>query len=131
MPKTSESREHSEDHNPAHKLLMSYRHTMWMKSVLESTLSLENESRSGCSQAVRFTDDIVESLKEHGSLGEKMYRIIKATYMTSKQPECTEDILRDLAKNYKPISRRTYYRLRSQAIKLVNDELCSRNIESC
>jgi len=53
--------------------------------------------------------------------GEKMFWILHATFMTEKQPGDVEEILADIAGKYEKISRRTYFRLKKQAIKKLSE----------
>jgi D-serine deaminase-like pyridoxal phosphate-dependent protein len=107
----------------AEQLLLAYRLTVWRKSALESVPGTKQDTLADCAEQMRFTEELVETLRDGNPLGEKLYRIIHITYMTKRQPADTNEILSELNKNHKRIPRSTYFRLRGCAIDLLAQRL--------
>jgi hypothetical protein len=105
--------------------LMEYRHTMWRIKALESVVGAESEALERNKSQVRFTQELVELLRDNKLLGEKLYRIIFASYMTLREPGDVDEILSNIKKEYKNIPRRTYFRLRARALEILDDYLKS------
>jgi len=109
--------------NRALKLLKEYRAALWRKAALEVIPGTNNKSLSVCIEQIQLTKDLVETLKSDVQLGEKMIWILHATFMTDKQPGDIEEILTAIAVRHRRIPRRTYFRLKKQAIERLNDYL--------
>ena len=107
----------------AQKLLREYRPALWRKSTLETVPGVKHNALSICVAQICLTQELVETLKADKLLGEKMYRIIRAAYMTDKQPHDVEEILADIAKKYGYIPRRTYFRLKKRAVEMMDSRL--------
>ena len=110
-------------HN-AQQLLFEYRPMIWRKSALETISSSSGQQvLQNCVEQIRFTQMLVEMLRSHNLLGEKLYQIIYASYMTERQPYDIEEILSNITKEYEYIPRSTYFRLKGRAIKMMDDSL--------
>jgi hypothetical protein len=105
----------------AEKLLREYRPALWRKSALESVSGTGRKTLQTCAEQIRFTQGIVDVLRSKKLLGEKFYWIIYTTYLTDRQPENVDEILSEIARKYKVIPRRTYFRLKNRAIKLIDE----------
>ncbi|MCL2047433.1 MAG: hypothetical protein FWG87_01785 [Defluviitaleaceae bacterium] len=112
----------------AQKLLSEYRPTAWRKSALESAPALSHRALPACIEQLRLTQEIVERLRHNKRLGEKLYWVIYATYMTTQQSGNIYEILEHIAKNHEYIPRSTYFRLKGQAIGILDSYLEARNI---
>jgi len=66
---------------------------------------------------------LVGLLRNSKFSGEKLYRIIYASYMTEQQMGDTEEILSYIAQHYERIPRRTFFRLRGRAISMLDEML--------
>jgi len=66
---------------------------------------------------------LVGLLRNSKFSGEKLYRIIYASYMTEQQMGDTEEILSYIAHNYERIPRRTFFRLRGRAVLMLDEML--------
>jgi len=66
---------------------------------------------------------LVEALRNNKRIGEKLYWIVYTTYMTNRQPGDVDEILSDIAIKHEYIPRRTYFRLRSRAIEILDNHL--------
>ena len=115
--------ENPKQQNKALKLLRKYRPTLWRKSALEVVPNASAKSLSVCIDQIRLTNELVETLKIDSHIGKKMYWILHATFMTDRQPGDIEEMLADIAEKYEYIPRRTYFRLKKQAIERLNDRL--------
>lgn len=102
------------------ELLLRYRPELWRKTTLEAVSGIHNESLLVCLEQLYATQKLVETLKSDERLGEKMYWIIQATFMTEKQPKNIDDILDDIAARCAHIPRRTYFRLKKRAIEMLD-----------
>ena len=109
--------------NMAKSLLSEYRVTVWRKSALERVPEISSNLLLACAEQMRYTQELVEVLRSNKLLGEKLYWIIYATYMTDKQPIDIDEILDYITKNHQPVPRRTYFRLRGRAINLLDNRL--------
>ena len=107
----------------AQMLLFEYRPAIWRQAAFESVSGTENKVVQICKEQLRFTNEIVEMLRSNKLLGEKLYWIIYVSYMTERQPGNIEDILAGIAQKYGHIPRRTYFRLKRRAIKMIDDLL--------
>ena len=107
----------------AKKLLIEYRPTMLRKTAFESLSEAGNKVFQACTEQILFTQRLVERLREDRLLGEKFYWIIYISYMTNRQPGSVDEILSDIAEKHERIPRRTYFRLRGRAIKILDKYL--------
>jgi len=107
----------------AQKLLLEYRPAIWRKTLLEAVPGIGNKAMQACMEQMHFTQELVQSLRNHKLLGEKLYWIVYALYMTDQQPNDIEEILSEIAAKYKAIPRRTYFRLKGRAIKMLDEHL--------
>ena len=107
----------------AQKLLSEYRPAIWRKSVLEAVPGIGESALEACVEQMRFTQELTQTLRTNKLLGEKLYWIVYASYLTDKQPGDIEDILSFIAEKHKHIPRRTYFRLRGRAIQMLDDRL--------
>ena len=110
-------------HSISQSLLSEYRATAWRQSALKTVPGVPNNILRACADQMRYTRELVEALRSNKLLGEKLYWIIYATYMTDKQPIDIDEILDYIAKNHQPVPRRTYFRLRGRAINLLDNRL--------
>jgi hypothetical protein len=110
----------SQKQSEAQKLLLEYRPTVWRKAALESTTVIGNNALQACEDQIRFTHEIVNALRSNKLLGEKLYWIIYISYMTDREPHNIEEILSGIAQKHEYIPRRTYFRLKSRAIKMMD-----------
>jgi len=104
-------------------LLSEYRPAVWRKSVLEAVPGIGESALAACTEQMRFTKELTQTLRTHKLLGEKLYWIVYASYLTDKQPGDIEDILSFIAEKHEPIPRRTYFRLRGRAIQMLDTRL--------
>ena len=115
----------SKQQNMALKLLKGYRAVLWRKSVLEVIPRTNNKTLLACLEQIKLTNELVEALKNDNHsgnyVGDKMYWILQSTFMTNKQPGDIAEILDDIAKKYEHIPRRTYFRLKKQAIERLDE----------
>ena len=102
------------------KLLTEYRSVLWRKSAFEAVPGSKSKALSSCLAQINLTQELTEALKADDRLGEKLYRIIYATYMTDKQPGDVDEILDDIAGRYGRVPRRTYFRLKKRAIEIMD-----------
>jgi len=107
----------------AQVLLLEYRAATWRKSALESISKSGSKTLQSSIEQIRFTNELVETLRCNKLLGEKLYRIIYASYMTEKQPSSVEEILAAIAKMHEYIPRRTYFRLKKRALEMLDVQL--------
>jgi len=107
----------------AQKLLLEYRPAIWRKSVLETVPGVGHKTLQTCVEQIRFTHELALSLRNNKLLGEKLYWIIYASYMTDRQPGDVEEILSDIAQKHRRIPRSTYFRLRERAIRMMDKRL--------
>ena len=107
----------------AQKLLCEYRPTTWRKAALETAPETGRKALQACIEQLRFTQELVEALRSNKLLGEKLYQIIYASYMTINQPYDVEEILDDIAEKYEHIPRSTYFRLKERAIRMMDKYL--------
>jgi hypothetical protein len=105
------------------KLLTEYRQVLWRKSALEAVPGSKTEALLSCLKQISLTQELAEVLKTDNRLGEKLYRIIRATYLTDKQPGDVDEILDDIAGRYGRVPRRTYFRLKKRAIEIMDAHL--------
>lgn len=104
-------------------LLQEYRPAIWRKLAIETMPGVYESFPSACTEQICFTRDIVEKLRNHKLLGEKLFWIIYSSYMTNNQPDSVDEILSDIAQKYKPIPRRSYFRLKERAIEMLDELL--------
>jgi hypothetical protein len=107
----------------AQQLLLAYRPAMWRKSALDAVLGTGHTALQSCTEQIQLTQELTETLRNNKLLGEKLYQIIYASYMTDRQPGDVDEILSDIVKKHGYISRRTYFRLRGRALKMMDDRL--------
>ena len=109
----------------AQKLLLEYRPTIWRKALLETIPGTGDKAMLACAEQIRLTQELAQSLRQWSNkqLGEKLYWIIYASYLTEQQPANVEKTLADIAAMYKHIPRRTFFRLKGRAISMMNDIL--------
>ena len=105
------------------KLLNEYRPNLWRKFALEACPGVNDHSLSVCLEDIQFVEKLVETLKCNIRIGVKMFWILQSTFMTDKQPGDVEEILSDITVKYECIPRRTYFRLKKQAIDRLDDYL--------
>ena len=104
-------------------LLLEYRPAIWRKSALETVPGIGQESLQVCMEQMRFTQELAQTLRNNKLLGEKLYWIIYASYLTARQPGDVDEILSEIAMKHEHIPRSTYFRLRERAIKMMDDRL--------
>jgi len=107
----------------AQKLLLEYRPTKWRRLVLEAVPGTGHNALQACIEQIHLTKELVDVLRSDKLLGEKLYWIIYASYMTDREPGDVEEILSDIAKRHERIPRRTYFRLRERALKMLDNHL--------
>ena len=110
-------------HSKAQMLLLEYRPAIWRKAAHESISGTVNKVLQDCTEQIQLTNKLVEALQGNKLLGDKLYWIIYVSYMTKRQPNDVEEILTEIALKYRHIPRRTYFRLRRRAIRMMNDLL--------
>ena len=113
----------AQTHVQAQKLLREYRPTAWRKSALESAPALSHRALLACTEQLRLTQEIVEMLRKNKRLGEKLYWVIYATYMTTQQSGNIYEILEHIAKKHEYIPRSTYFRIKGRAIGILDSYL--------
>lgn len=115
----------NEQQSKAQKLLLEYRPTIWRKAVLETMPGTGDVAKQACAEQIQLTQELVQSLRQRSNkqLGERLYWIIYASYLTEQQPSNVEKILLDIATMYKRIPRRTYFRLKGRAINMMDNIL--------
>ena len=121
----------TQSESPAQKLLNEYRHAIWRKEALEAVPGVGCEAVESCVEQICRTHELVAVLQGNKLLGEKLYWIIFASYLTDRQPGDVEEILSDIARLYKSIPRRTYFRLKTHAMKIMDDHLLMGEAELC
>jgi hypothetical protein len=104
-------------------LLCEYRVAIWRKSAFEKITRASQKVSQAYAEQICFTEELVELLRSNKRLGEKFYWIIYASYMTERQPDNVDEILEEIAQNYKAVSRRTYFRLKGRAIEILDNFL--------
>jgi hypothetical protein len=104
-------------------MLRDYRAAVWQKSILESVHGAGHDEVLACSVRIRTTQELVGHLLNHKLLGEKLYYIIHCSYMTGRKPGRVEEILHSIAKRYGIMPRRTYFRLKKLAFKIMDTKL--------
>jgi len=109
--------------NNAQKLLLEYRPALWRKSLLETVPGIGNKALSACVEQMNFTQELAETLRSNRLLGEKLYWIIYASYLTDRQPVDVGEILDHIAEKHGHIPRSTYFRLKGRAIGMMDDRL--------
>ena len=107
----------------AQTLLNQYRPNLWRKSLLESVSEADNRALQDCVKQICFIQELVQTLRDNKLLGEKLYWIIYASYMTKQQMGDVEEILSYIAHKYEHIPRRTYFRLKGRAIQMLDKQL--------
>ena len=116
--------------SPTQKLLSEYRHAIWRKAALEAVPGVGQKALEPCIEQICLTHELVATLQSNRRVGEKLYWIIFASYLTDRQPCDVEEILSDIARLYEAIPRRTYFRLKARAIEIMDDRLCKMNEDS-
>ena len=104
-------------------LLLEYRPAIWRKSTLEAVPGAGQQALYACINKIQFTQELVEILRNNKLLGEKLYWIIYASFMTGRQPGNVDEILLNIAQKHGHIPRRTYFRLKNRAIRMMDDRL--------
>ena len=107
----------------AQKLLHEYRPAVWRKSLLEAVPGIGQKALDACMEQMRFTQELAQTLRSNRLLGEKLYWIIYASYLTDRQPIDVGEILDYIAQEHESIPRRTYFRLKVRAIQMLDDRL--------
>ena len=107
----------------AQKLLQEYRPAIWRKSMLEAVPGIGQKALESCMEQMKFTQELAQTLRNNKLLGEKLYWIVYASYLTDKQPIDVDEILSEIAKNHGHIPRRSYFRLRGRAIQMLDERL--------
>ena len=107
----------------AQKMLREYRSTIWRKSALEAVPGVGKNELSACVEQMNFTKELTTRLRSNKLLGEKLYWVIYASYLTERQPGDVGEILAVIAQNFEHIPRRTYFRLKKRAIKMMDEQL--------
>ena len=105
------------------QLMIEYRPTIWRKSALEAVPGVGHKALQSCMERINFTQKIVNALRSNELLGEKLYWIIHASYLTDRQLGDIDEILDHIAHNHEHIPRSTYFRLRTRAINMMDDRL--------
>ena len=106
----------------AQKLLLEYRPNLWRKSVLETVPEVGGNALQACVNQIQLTQRLAEMLRNN-HLGEKLYWIIYASYMTVRQPCDVVEILAVIAEKHERIARSTYFRLKERAIRIMDEQL--------
>lgn len=104
-------------------MLLDYRSAVWRKSILESVHGAGHDKVLACNEQIRATQELAGYLLNHKLLGEKLYYIIHCSYMTGRKPGRVEEILYGIAKRYGIMPRRTYFRLKKLALKIMDTKL--------
>ena len=107
----------------AKKLLKSYRPTLWRKKALEASVGVQNQSVKDCERSLAFIRDLVEQLLDQKRVGDKLYWVIYITYMTEQQPKDVYEALEKVTEAHEEIPRSSYFRLRKQALALLDQAL--------
>ena len=84
---------------------------------------MQNNALSAYRKQIDFTDELVAALKGSKRFGDTLYWIIFITYMSNRQPCDIAEILSDIAQKHEHVPRRTYFRLRSRAIAIMDNRL--------
>jgi len=105
------------------KLLLSYRILTWRKAVLEAVPEYGLTELYDCNKQLLLTRMLVNRLKKNKPRGKKLYWIIYTTYLSNQHLHNLNDVLTFISKKYENIPRSTYFRLRGQALKLLDNEL--------
>jgi len=79
---------------------------------------IDQEMLNNCNKRLKVVQNLVESLKKTPRIGKKMYWIIYCTYLSDLDlsQDGVDAILMEIARQYKPIPRTTYFRLKDKAI---------------
>jgi len=116
----------------AQKLLLEYRSAIWRKSAFEAVPGVGHVTLRTCMKQINLTQELVSTLRNNKLLGEKLYWIIYSSYMTDKQPCDVDEILSGIAQKHEYIPRRTYFRLRARAIKMMDAYLIQKaSMQQC
>ena len=107
----------------AHRLLLEYRTTLWRISALEVVPGVGCKALQAYKERILFVQSLVEILRNHKRLGDRLYSVIYAAYMTQWQPIDVDETLHIIEKTCGRISRRTYYRLRERAIEILDSHM--------
>ncbi|MCL2188678.1 MAG: hypothetical protein FWC16_04760 [Defluviitaleaceae bacterium] len=113
--------------SPTLALLSGYRHAIWRKAALEAVPGVGQKALEPCIEQICLTHELVATLQTSKRVGEKLYWIIFASYLTDRQPCDVDEILSDIARLYQSIPRRTYFRLKARAIEIMDECLCKMN----
>ena len=105
------------------QLLSEYRILIWRKTVLESVPLAMPKALASCRGRIRFTQELVEKLRNGKPSGERLYWVVNLTYMTMKKPSNINEILEGIDEHHGHIPRSSYFRLRGQAIKKLDAQL--------
>jgi hypothetical protein len=109
--------------NNAQKMLHEYRPLLWRKVALEAVPKTRCKELKACIEQMCLIQTLIDVVRSEKLLGEKLYWIIYVSYMTEKQPSDVDEILSVIAQKYKHIPRRTYFRLKGRAIKIMDNLL--------
>jgi len=115
------------------KLLSEYRPAVWRKSLLEAVPGIGKRALEVCTEQMRFTRELALTLRGNKLLGEKLYWIIYATYLSGRQPADVDEIMGYIAGKYKHVPRRTYFRLKRKAIQMLEaclDTMTDKNLQA-
>jgi hypothetical protein len=96
---------------------------VWRKAALEAVPGTGQKALQTCNEQISLTQKLVDTLRSNKLLGEKLYWIIQASYMTKQQPGDVVEILSDIAEKHGHIPRSTYFRLRERAIRMMDESL--------
>lgn len=107
----------------SHKLLLEYRPIIWRKAALEAVPGAGCKALQTCIEQINLIQRLADVLRGNKLLGEKLYWIIFASYMTERQPGDVVEILSDIAEKHGYIPRSTYFRLRERAIRMMDEHL--------
>jgi len=91
--------------------------------LLEAVPGIGQKALDACMEQMRFTQELAQTLRSNRLLGEKLYWIIYASYLTDRQPIDVGEILDYIAQEHESIPRRTYFRLKVRAIQMLDDRL--------
>ena len=104
-------------------LLREQRVLLWRTLALEAVPTAAPRALEACKERTQIIQTLVESLRNGKALGDRLYWVIHFTYMTVKKPSCINEILESIAKQHGRIPRSSYFRLRAQAIKMLDANL--------
>jgi len=113
--------------NNALKLLQEYRSALLRKTLLEAVPGMSDKDLDNCVEQVNLTQEIVQDLRNNRLLGEKLYWVIYASYLTERQPIDVDEILDYIAKEYERIPRRTFFRMRGRALQTLEARLTEKS----